>query len=320
MTIATGAAQTRVEHTPANDADVANDAALTANETRAAKGGVHALERSRRTGAEPDVLPQARVLRDPSDDRRNFLSSITYDYGPRDVFAPFFLHANQAVSERGLTLVASSLDDLLAVNRANADTWLPIVSIFNSESNDIDPTKSYCILGLDPEGEVVATQAVRLFEWTDTNLAEQVGDMRLFYTDPAKRKPNEHCTITAPSAKDIYGRVAYSGAAWYRPDYRKKGLTGLMPRIARAYAYTRWATDRTITLMAEGIVACNVPARVGYENVEWGARFHNNALEGPEFALLWMDDMHLINDLRAFVVARSSRAQVDAVVQQRAAE
>ena len=263
-------------------------------------------------------------------DRASFLDSITYEFGPRELLGTFFLEAADAVSKRGLTLVASSLDDLLDVNRANADTWLPIVSIFNSELNTISRDDSYCILGINGAGEVVATQAVRRFAWNETTLADEVRSMRLFYSDPDMKGPGEACTISAPSAELIAGSVAYSGAAWYRPDYRKCGLSSIMPRISRAFALTKWSTTKTITLMAEGIVKGSVPERVGYPNVEWEARFHNNALAGPRFALLWMDDGHLLADLAGWLShttrrgdARSFRdviqPQVDPVIEKRTA-
>ncbi|MEO0730994.1 MAG: hypothetical protein AAFY64_11475, partial [Pseudomonadota bacterium] len=133
-------------------------------------------------GLEP-VVRNPLIPRDPSRDRAPFLPSITYDFGPSELLGQFFLIANAEVQKRGLTLVASTLDDLVAVNKANSDTWLPIVSIFDSEQNDISESESYCILGLDESGEVAATQAVRLITLRETNFADEVRSMRIFYSD-----------------------------------------------------------------------------------------------------------------------------------------
>ncbi len=293
-----------------------------ANAARSGEAGASNLYPGERTGR-PWLFPNIS-------DRKSFLDSITYEFGPKDLLGAFFLEASDAVSKRGLTLVASSLDDLLDVNRANAETWLPIVSIFNSELNTISRDDSYCILGINGAGEVVATQAVRRFAWAETTLADEVQSMRLFYSDPGMKGPGEACTISAPSADRITGSVAYSGAAWYRPDYRKCGLSSIMPRIARAFAFTKWSTTKTITLMAEGIVKGGVPERVGYLNVEWEARFHNNALAGPRFALLWMDDRHLLADLASWlgrtnhpgdtrIFRDAIQPQVDPVIEKRTA-
>ncbi|MEM9026751.1 MAG: hypothetical protein AAGC70_00110 [Pseudomonadota bacterium] len=249
--------------------------------------------------------------------RTDLLSGIAIEYGPRDLLAQFFVEADHACRARGVQLVFSTLEDLLEVNEQNSNTWLPIVPLFNPK-NGIDPATSYCILGLDPSGRVVATQAVRLYEWSSTSFAEQAANMGVFYADPARQAlPGEACVVTAPSADQVRGRVAYSGGVWYHPDYRKRGLTGFMPRIARAFALARWSTDMTMTLMAEGIVKSGVAQRVGYENVEWEARFLNNALEGPRFALLWMDTDHLIRDLDRHLSANA--AQIDGLIQYGAA-
>ncbi len=274
--------------------------------------------------------PPLRVPATPTEDvtaqRRPFLDQVVIDYGPRALLAEYFLEADRACRERGIDLVFSTLADLLAVNRMNSESWLPIVPLFNPEYG-IDPAKSYCILGLDPTGRVVATQAVRLYEWTNTTFAEQARTMGVFYDDPeAMALPGEACVVTAPSASLIRGRVAYSGAAWYHPTYRKRGLSAFLPRIARAYALAKWSTDMTMTLMAEKIVDAGVARRVGYPGVEWDARFLNNALEGPRFALLHMDTAYLISDLRAQLAemtgldaSERGDAQIDAVVENRTA-
>ena len=59
-------------------------------------------------------------------------------------------------------------------------------------------------------------------------------------TDPETQAlPDETCNVTAEATKFVKGRVVFSGGGWYRPDYRKRWLSGILPRISRAYAYTR---------------------------------------------------------------------------------
>ena len=57
-----------------------------------------------------------------------------------------------------------------------------------------------------------------------------------------------------PRREGVTGRVVFSGAAWYRRDYRGKQLVEILPRLSRAYAYTRWRSDCTITMMTEAVV------------------------------------------------------------------
>ena len=78
--------------------------------------------------------------------------------------------------------------------------------------------------------------------------------MRLFYPDPDRPPPpTESVLMTAERSRQVSGRVVFSGAGWYRPDYRKKDLGTILARVSRALAYTRWKTDATATLMVEGV-------------------------------------------------------------------
>ena len=116
-----------------------------------------------------------------------------------------------------------------------------------------------------PEGgDIVATQAARFYDFADTNLHEEATTLRLFYPDPTRMcRPGETCTITAPSAKGITGRVAFSGAAWYRPDFRGRELSSLLPPIGRAYAHAIWNTDCTFTFIAKALVDNGAWRRAG---------------------------------------------------------
>ena len=116
----------------------------------------------------------------------------------------------------------------------------------------------------------MATQAARFYDFADTNLHEEATTLRLFYPDPTRMcRPGETCTITAPSAKGITGRVAFSGAAWYRPDFRGRELSSLLPPIGRAYAHAIWDTDCTFTFIAKALVDNGAWRRAGYSNLEW---------------------------------------------------
>src|SRR6266403_1655283 len=49
-------------------------------------------------------------------------------------------------------------------------------------------------------------------------------------------------------------QVMSSGAAWVRPDYRRRGLSQLLPRIAKAYAVSRWPIDWTFGFVTRVLV------------------------------------------------------------------
>jgi hypothetical protein len=249
----------------------------------------------------------------------SWLRDVTVEHGPPDVLGRFFLKADAAARERGVTLEFAPLHELQRVNDRNRATWKPLVPLFSTRYNDLDPEHSFCILGRNRAGDVVATQAARLFEWPDSSFYDAARSLRLFYDHPEKYAlPGETCTVTAEATKFVTGRVVFSGGGWYRPDYRKRWLSGILPRISRAYAYTRWNAKFTTTVMDKGVVNGGFHKRCGYSNIEWALDWRNTPLGDMYLAFLWMQPAELISDLRNFLATFD--AQVDAVVDDRRAQ
>lgn len=143
---------------------------------------------------------------------RTLLDGITLDFGPVDLLGRFFLRADAAARARGIELSFAPFDELVAVNRRNSDTWRPLVTVFDPTFGALHPENCFALLGRDHSGAVVATQAARLFDWTNTNFADEATSLRLFYPDPSADKlPAERIDVTAPNARELFGRVAYSG-------------------------------------------------------------------------------------------------------------
>lgn len=254
-----------------------------------------------------------------SENRRPWLDQVDIGYGPADLLGRFFLAADTALRERGVTLSFATFDELMAANRANSDTWRPILSIFDPAVSDISPEASLALIGRNAAGEIVATQAARLYDWTQSNLKIESESLRIFYRDPeTQKRPGERCVVTAPAAETIFGRCVYSGAVWFRPDYRKRWLTGILPRISRALAYTRWSSDLTCTFMHERIIAGGTAARVGYKNVDYAVTLHNAPIaDYYPFGLLWIRTDEMLADIEQFFALPD--AKVDPVVFQRTA-
>jgi hypothetical protein len=234
--------------------------------------------------------------------KETLFSNISINYGPPGLLGRTLLKAEAAARVRGVTLSFASMQDLMLVNEANRDTWGPVFPGFDPAYNDLTPENSFCLLGRNARGDVVATQAGRLYDWTDTNYHEQARSFGLIYRDPyTQRLPDERCEVTALAAKGIDGRVFYSGGAWYQPNYRGIGLVEILPRMARALAYTRWDTQCTITMMAEHNVKKGVFPRNGYHNLEWDVRFIDTRSGTIRFALLWTKRDEMLEDLEQFL-------------------
>jgi hypothetical protein len=223
-------------------------------------------------------------------------------HGPATLMGRFFLKAEDAVRQRGLTLSFASMDDLLALNQCNRDTWLPLFPLFDPTVNDLTHRNAFCVLGHNQVGEPVAAQAGRLYEWGDTNLCNEAASLRMFYDAPNRSKnPNERCRVTAVAAKGVTGSVVFSGAAWYRRDYRGRQLVEILPRLSRAYAYMHWKSDLTITMMTEPVVRSGVFPKNGYRNIEWEILMENSRLGDLRLSLQWSKTEEMIEDLAWFV-------------------
>ena len=248
------------------------------------------------------------------------ITDVTIDYGPPAVLGRFFLEANAACEATGIRLSFGTFEELLEANTKNRASWKPVTSMFDHRYSKagLAPDRAFCIFGRNAEGEIVATQAARLFNLTKTSLYDEFTSLRAFYDTPERDKqPGETCTVTAETTKITNGRVLVGGAAWYRPDFRGLALSAWLPRISRALAYTRWSTDVTTSIMVEGIVKGGVMARSGYRNIEWAVDIKKSTVGDVRCAFVWMDPDRLLDDLREMLAAPA--AQVDAPVIQRRA-
>jgi hypothetical protein len=245
-----------------------------------------------------------------------FLKDITVEHGPIDLLGRFFLKAEQAAHQRGVFLSFDTFENLLETNERNRASWRPLIPVFNPKNGGLTAENSFCILGRNQEGEVVAAHAGRLYNWPSTTYYEEATALRLFYTDPDKMKcSGEECEITAKATRDISGNVVFSGAAWYRPDYRGCNLSAILPKLGKAYALTRWNPDFIVSVMAEEIYQSGFASRFGYDNADWEILLRNSVLGNLRLAFVWMDPQHLIGDISRFSTQFS--AQIDSRVLKR---
>jgi hypothetical protein len=234
------------------------------------------------------------------------LSNLKMTHGPASLLGRFFLRADTAARERGVTLYFAALEDLIEANRANSDSWRPLVPIFDPALGGATAETAFVILGRNEAGDVVATQAARFYDWTATTLLEEACSLRMFFADPeAAAARGDRCEVTTPVAATISGRVVFSGAGWYRRDYRGKGLATILPRISRAYAFTRWNTEYTISVMGDGVIAGGMADRTGYTRIELSCvDLLASPLGAIRCGLVWMPSDEMIADLEAIMDAR----------------
>jgi hypothetical protein len=233
------------------------------------------------------------------------LRDITVAHGPTDVIGRLFIKADMAARTRGITLVFGSFEEMEAVNFLNRDSWANsrLMPQFDPGVADgLFDENSFCIFGISDTGQIVATQAARLYDMTNSNLRDEAESLRLFY---GQYPPPEgvSCSMPAISA-NIKGKVVYSGSGWYHPDFRGKQLSSILPRISRAYALTRWDTDFTVSLLDRGLVQAGIADRYGYTKRTGDVIIRNMIRDQFIGMVAWMPRDELIRDAEQFIEVR----------------
>ncbi|HJU32120.1 MAG TPA: hypothetical protein VJ740_11715 [Hyphomicrobiaceae bacterium] len=251
-------------------------------------------------------------------DANSLIDEIAIEHGPADLLGRFFLLADTAARARGVRLSFGRMADLVAINAQNRDSWLPLFPTYDVRCNTISADEGFCILGRDRRGRVVAVHSGRLFDLGRSDFHGLAESLRLMYEHPERwRRPGESCEVTARSARSVNGRVVFSGAAWYHPDYRGRQLSTIVPILSRAYAYTHWNMDYLVAMMSEGVVRGGMTQRTGYTNIDWDIRVTNSPMGDVRFAFMWMQTAQLLEDVARFV-GRAEREGADALIKRRA--
>jgi hypothetical protein len=251
------------------------------------------------------------------------LDDIVLDYGPIKTLSESLLTGYELALQRGIRLSFESLDTLLDVNKLHADTWLPITPTYDARFWAGDEENAFAIVGRNDSGEIVATQAVRVFDWSSkTSFGQEAEALRIFYLDPDRHAlPGESCEVTAKAAHLVTGRVALSGGIWFRPDYRGRRLTGLMVRMGRAYAVGAYDIRWNTAVMTESVYARGLSRQVGHTSVDQWLEWRNSRLgEHVRLHFMWMSVPEVLADLDAAlgsVDERALRPERDAWVDQR---
>jgi hypothetical protein len=234
--------------------------------------------------------------------RRQLFTTVELKHGSIGFLGRVLLKAEYACQERGVSLEFVTAKDLQLANHSNAATWSPLLPLFDHRYNDLSDENFFAIVGRDSSGDIVACQGARHFDWHATNYFDECASLRLFYgCDTSQKLPDEECRVSAIVTKAVTGSVVFSGAAWYRPDYRGVGLVELLPRIARALAYTKWNTDFTVTMMVEANVRKGVFPRNGYPNIEWDIDVIGSRAGTARAAFMWIKQAEMLADLQVFL-------------------
>ncbi|WP_420346207.1 hypothetical protein [Pelagibius sp.] len=200
------------------------------------------------------------------------------------------IHVSQA---RGLTLeVSTDFEEFRRVRSAQPERST-LYPMYDVASSYIDATNGFWIKGLDENGELVHTQAMRLLDLSGISLADHFRLHRHKYMTPGDTDdPSQFVYSPTPGSQRITGRVCYHGELWLKDGggkgFRGTGLTTILPRMALALSLMQWSPDYVFGFMYPLAACKGLAAREGYMHMEPG--FWHTPGSSESFAewIVWM--------------------------------
>src|ERR1700738_82550 len=248
----------------------------------------------------PNIVPENN-LRLPD--------ALTIKHGPARLLANFVLEGGKAARQLGIRLrLRYDFDELVYVNkeRTSRGDWFRLVDMFNPECCNLTPENSYWISGEDKNGEIVLTQAGRLFYCPETTIQDEARLM--FY---GGHDIGQRCVVTAPAAKSITGVVFCAGSHWIRPDLRGQQFSHLLARLGRAYAVSRWPVDWGVALVSPVLVEKGVAAGYGYKHGSRSIFFPASPWGDVEFVVSYLTAPEAYADFADFLDPKLTTSEVE---------
>lgn len=238
----------------------------------------------------PNIVPENN-LRLPD--------ALTIKHGPARLLSTFVLEGDKAARRMGIRLrLRHDFGELLYANKQqiHLGNWYRLADYFNPEYTDLCPENSYWISGENESGEIILTQAGRIYYWPESSLEKEA--LMMFY---AGRDEGRCCTVTAPAAKSITGVVFCAGSHWIRPDFRGRRFSHLLARLGRAYALSRWPVDWAVGLVAPVLVQKGVASGYGYKHASHSIFFPASPWGDIEFVVSYLTTIESYEDLADFL-------------------
>ncbi|MCC5579492.1 hypothetical protein IMZ11_28060 [Microtetraspora sp. AC03309] len=142
---------------------------------------------------------------------------------------------------RGLRLFLS--DDLArwASHMRSAAGTDGVNPTFDPGCGKVAPGESLCLWVRDETGGTVACIAGRVFETTDFTML--VRSLKLWFDPVPAGMPDGLRLVLPATFPTLAGRVGHVGGLWIHPEFRGKGLSTILARLARGAVLDRFAAD-----------------------------------------------------------------------------
>jgi hypothetical protein len=200
-------------------------------------------------GGSLDMLrTQPNVTRKATDPARpTFFDELVIRNGDPAVLGRFFLEAETALIQAGITVRRVDLKTLNETYKANADTWPIIGPPFNIHDSGLTDEGAACLIGYDERGRAVVSCAARHYDLGEQSLVEALRDLWFFYGDKAEALRGKIALdLAVPEAEKIRGRVIYLGGLWVHPEYRHAKLCVVFSLLTRAFALSQWEFEHEV--------------------------------------------------------------------------
>ena len=250
----------------------------------------------------PNIVP---------DNNRRLPDALTIKHGPAPLLSRFVLEGDKAARRMGLRLrLRYDFGELLYLNQREVaqGNWFKLVNMYNPAYCDLTPENSYWMSGENEQGDIVLTQAGRIYYWPETSLADEARSM--FY---ARHDEGQPCMVTASAARRIGGVVFCAGSHWIRPDFRGRQLSHLLARLGRAYATSRWPVDWAIALVAPVLVAKGVSTGYGYKHSSHSIFYPGSPWGDLEVVLAYLSQAEAYEDIAEYLANELSASTTEAV-------
>lgn len=240
------------------------------------------------------------------DDNLRLPDAITIKHGPAELLSRFILDSDRQARRKGIRLrLRNDFEALVDLNASEIKkgNWYPLAYTFDCRQTNLTRENAFWISGENEAGEIILCQGVRIYHWPNSNLVDEVRLM--FY---GGNDFGQQCEVTASGARDITGWAYYGGSLWIRPDYRGLKLSHLLPRVARAYAATRWPLDWSFAMVWPDQIEKGICAGYGYTDVTWSIYFPKSPIGEANLALVRMSAPEIYADLERYLSRRLAAA------------
>ena len=188
---------------------------------------------------------------------------------PRALLGRYFLAFETEAAARGIEFRLASAKDLVDLYETTAASWNGFTPVFDHRTTDIPSDETAIIIGYARDGQPVVAHACRLFDFGDKTVKDAIEDLSFWYGNRAfEHRHNTSCSITAPTAAAMTGRMLYIGAFWVHPAYRKISVGHTVQELARCYGLSQWGFDNIVTVGSEAFRRPELQQRYGFDGYE----------------------------------------------------